>query len=302
MAELLLQTKDLTKTYGKVNAVDNVNIKIRRGSIYGLIGKNGAGKTTLMRMLSGMSRPSSGTFEYMGIAGGNAEAFGKIGSLIEIPAVMPNLTAYDNLKLKSIAYGCNEDAKIKGLLNTVGLGPAAMKPVSQFSLGMKQRIGIALAMVGDPEILYLDEPINGLDPEGIAEIRDMLTNLNKNRGTTIIISSHILAELAKVATDFAIIDSGRIVDEFSGNDIEQKRKSKLIVKCADAQRAREVLLSSGHTEIEQIDANTLYVYEGGDPGPGINMEICKADILVYSFAYETADLEQYYLDTVKEVG
>ena len=300
MSEILVETRNLTKAFGKRNAVENVNIKIKKGSIYGLIGKNGAGKTTLMRMMSGMCRPTSGSYEYVGCPGGNAEAYGRIGSLIEIPALMPQLTAYDNLKLKSIAYDCFNDGTGKELLWIVGLGGAGDKIVRRFSLGMKQRLGIAMALVGDPDILYLDEPINGLDPEGIAEIRDMLTKVNREKGTTIIISSHILAELAKVATEFAIIDSGRIVDEFSVDRLESKRKGKLIVKCADALRAKEVLFTSGHTDIELADGNTLYVYEEGDPGPVINMEICKAGILVYSFEYESTDLEQYYLDTVKD--
>ena len=302
MSEILLETKALTKTYGRHNAVDNINLRIRKGSIYGLIGKNGAGKTTLMRILSGMCKPTSGTFEYTGYKGGNNEAFGRTGSLIEMPALMPGLDAYDNLKLKSIAYGCFDDSVIRETLKLVGLERTQGKKVKGFSLGMRQRLGIALALIGDPDILFLDEPINGLDPEGIAEVREILTDLNRERGITIIISSHILAELSKLATDYAFIDNGRIIEETNREELEAKNRGRLVFVCDDTRKACEILRMSGHNNIEVADDKTIYIYEDGDPAPEINMMLCKEDVLVRSFDYESEDLERYFLDVVRKAS
>ena len=300
MSEILLETTDLTKAYNRRNVVDGVNIHVKKGSIYGLIGKNGAGKTTLMKMISGMSRPTSGSFEYKGVDGGNKAAYGKIGSLIEIPAIMPGLTARDNVKMKCIAYNCGDEAFISETLNLVGLGKTGKKKAGKFSLGMKQRLGIALALAGNPEILLLDEPINGLDPQGIAEVREILMKLNKERGITIIISSHILAELAKLATDYAIIDNGRIVEESTREELELKCRSKLVFKVDDAAKAAGIIRAEGHTNIEVADEETVYIYEDGDDiGPAMNMKICQAGIMVKSFAFEMIDLEDYFLDVIK---
>lgn len=299
MSNILLETKDLTKTYGRRDVVSNVNISVKRGSIYGLIGKNGAGKTTIMKMIAGMTKPTSGSFEYVDIEGGNKAAYAKIGALIEIPAIMPSMSAFDNLKLKSLAYGCYDEHSIMEKLKLVELDNIGKKKARAFSLGMKQRLGIALALIGDPEILILDEPINGLDPEGIAEVRNTLARLNEEKGITIIISSHILAELAKLATDYAIIDNGRIIEESTREELEIKSRSKLVIKCADATAASEVLKTAGYSKFEVADDKTINVFEDGEVGPDMNMKICNAGIMVYSFAFETADLEEYFLRTVR---
>ena len=298
MSNILLETKDLTKTYGRRDVVSNVNIKVKRGSIYGLIGKNGAGKTTIMKMIAGMTKPTSGSYDYVDFEGGNKAAFAKIGTLIEIPAIMPSMSAYDNLKLKALAYGCYDDSSIREKLKLVSLDNTGKKKARAFSLGMKQRLGIALALIGDPEVLILDEPINGLDPEGIAEVRNTLARLNEEKGITIIISSHILAELAKLATDYAIIDNGRIIEESTREELELKSRGKLVIKCADSAKAMEVLKAAGYSKLEAADPRTINVYEEGEVGPDMNMKICNAGIMVYSFAFETADLEEYFLRTV----
>ena len=302
MSDLLLETKGLTKAYGKRNVVSNVDIHVKKGSIYGLIGRNGAGKTTLMKMIAGMTRPTDGSFDYVGIEGGNKNAFGKIGALIEIPALMPSLSAHDNMKLKCIAYGKGDDAFIADTLNLVGLSKTGKKKAGRFSLGMKQRLGIALALAGDPEILLLDEPINGLDPQGIAEVREILTKLNQERGITIIISSHILAELAKLATDYAIIDNGVIVEESTRDELELRCRTKLVFKCDDPAGAIKVLKDAGYSNLEQGEDDSIYVYEEGEVGPDMNMKICQAGIMVRSFAYETVDLEEYFLNTIRSKG
>ena len=209
----ILTTENLTKTYDKKDAAKNINIHIREGEIYGLIGRNGAGKTTVMRMISGLSRPTSGSYQIHG------ENKNGIGVLIESPGIYKNMSAKENLKLKCIAMGCDSDEYIEGLLKTVGLEDTGKKNAGSFSLGMRQRLGIALALVGDPKMIVLDEPINGLDPQGIVEVRQTLEKLKEEKGITIMISSHILDELGKLADSYGIIHNGELVDEFSNDSL-----------------------------------------------------------------------------------
>ena len=191
--EYLLTTHHLTKTYGRHKAVDGVSLHLRQGDIYGLIGRNGAGKTTLLKLLSGLAAPTAGDFTLFGATGRHARAYlSRVGTLIEAPGIYPNLSAAENLKLKCLALGVRRRNAASDLLDTVGLARTGRKPVRHFSLGMKQRLGIALALVGDPDLLILDEPINGLDPQGIAEVRETLYHLNRDRNITLILASHIL--------------------------------------------------------------------------------------------------------------
>ena len=299
MSDILLETHGLTKAYNKRNVVDGVDIHVRKGSIYGLIGRNGAGKTTLMKMISGMISMTDGSFDYCGIEGGNKAAYARIGTLIEIPAIMPKLTARENMKLKCLAYGQNDEKFISDTLQLVGLSKTGKVKAGKFSLGMKQRLGIALAMAGNPEILILDEPIHGLDPQGIVEMRDMLMKLNRERGMTIIISSHILAELAKLATDYAIIDNGRIVEESTREELELKCRSKMVFKVDDAASAAAVLKEAGYKDFEVADDETIHVFDGYEKAPEMNMKICNSGIMVRSFLMETIDLEDYFLNTIR---
>ena len=211
----LLTTTNLTKTYGKKDAAKDINIHVREGSIYGLIGRNGAGKTTVMRMISGLSKPTSGSYQMNG-----ENRFG-VGVLIESPGIYPNLSAEENLRLKCIAMGCNSKEYINKLLHIIGLENTAKKHAGSFSLGMRQRLGIGLALVGDPKMIVLDEPINGLDPQGIAEVRKTLERLRQDKGITIMISSHILDELGKLADSYGIIHEGRLLDEFTLDELSK---------------------------------------------------------------------------------
>ena len=206
--EQILVTKDLTKVYGSKAAVKNINMHIPSGCIYGLIGRNGAGKTTIMRMISGLSEPTQGSYSLFGKTGAEMGRLRRqVGVLIEAPGVYPDLSAYDNLRLKSIGMGVYTPERVAALLHTVGLSDVSRKvPTRNYSLGMRQRLGIALALVGDPKLLILDEPMNGLDPQGISEIRAILVKLRDESGITVMISSHILDELAKVANTFGIIN------------------------------------------------------------------------------------------------
>ena len=217
--EYLLTTHHLTKTYGRHKAVDGVSLHLRQGDIYGLIGRNGAGKTTLLKLLSGLAAPTAGDFTLFGATGRHARAYlSRVGTLIEAPGIYPNLSAAENLKLKCLALGVRRRNAVSDLLDTVGLG----KPVRHFSLGMKQRLGIALALVGDPDLLILDEPINGLDPQGIAEVRETLYHLNRDRNITLILASHILEELAKIATHYGILHDGALLQELTRQELLEK--------------------------------------------------------------------------------
>lgn len=211
---ILVQTKQITKKFKAHEAVSDISITVLQGQIYGLIGKNGAGKTTLLKLISGLIKPTSGSVVFGDSTASQCEH--QIGALIETPGFYPNMTGYENLKAQSLCLGLRYSRQqIEELLDLVGLLYAKSKKVKAYSLGMKQRLGIALALIGEPDILVLDEPINGLDPEGIMEIRNIVTKLNRERNMTIIISSHILDELAKVATNFCIIHSGKVVLEKS---------------------------------------------------------------------------------------
>lgn len=295
MDEMLLVTDDLSKVYKKVTAVNSVNLHIKKGTIYGLIGKNGAGKTTIMKMITGMALPTSGSFKYSGFEGDQRDAYSRIGALIEAPALLPNLSAYDNIKLKCLAYGVGDDQYIKEKLELVGLGAVAKRKAGKFSLGMKQRLGIALALVGEPDFLVLDEPINGLDPQGIVEIREMLIKLNEEKGITILISSHILEELAKIAKDYAIINEGEIIEESTLEELKLKCRDKIVIKANNTSPIIPVLDSNGFKDYQAIDDRTIYIFERLGDISSLNMEIAKAGIPVESIGVQSSDLEEYFI-------
>jgi ABC-2 type transport system ATP-binding protein len=197
-------------------------MRVPAGSIYGLVGKNGSGKTTLMRLVAGLASPSGGTFTLYGAAdrAGLREAWKKIGAVIETPAVYPTMNAWDNLAMQCLIKGVSDTAGIGELLETVGLANTGRKRAHNFSLGMKQRLALALVMAGDPDFLLLDEPANGLDPEGIIEMRELLLRLNRERGKTMLVSSHILSELSRLATHYGFINNGALIKEINAADIQ----------------------------------------------------------------------------------
>lgn len=209
--EVLVQTNNLTKQYGQHKAVNNVNLSVRKGEIYGLIGRNGAGKTTVLRLISGLSKPTKGSISLFGQNSRDLIYMQKhIGLLIEAPGIYPDMNARDNVKLKCLAMGISSNSYIAELLKNVGLSSSDKKKVKHFSVGMKQRLGLALALAGNPELVILDEPVNGLDPQGMAEIREIIVRLNTEKNITFIISSHILGELSKIATCYGIIENGEL--------------------------------------------------------------------------------------------
>lgn len=213
-----LETKNLNKSYGTFVAVKDMNVHMQKGDIYGLIGPNGAGKTTLMKMIVGFANPTSGEI----LIDGSIDGQRKIGSLIESPGIYGHLDAFDNMMLKAKALGVYDKKQINEILNFVGLSGAGNKKAGKFSLGMKQRLGIAMALLGEPEVLILDEPINGLDPQGIIEVRELILRLQKEKNMTIMISSHILGELQKVANVFGMITGGELVMEVTSEELKDK--------------------------------------------------------------------------------
>ena len=285
----VLTTTNLTKTYGKKDAAKDINIHVREGEIYGLIGRNGAGKTTVMRVISGLSKATSGSYELFG-----ENKFG-VGVLIESPGIYPNMSAEENIRLKCIALGCNNSDYIQSLLKTVGLENTGKKPAGSFSLGMRQRLGIGLALVGDPRMIVLDEPINGLDPQGIVEVRKTLERLKNEKGITIMISSHILDELSKLADSYGIIHEGRLLDEFTTEELTDRCGRYVTVRTDDNSRALEVLQAAGFTNSVIDDNKDIRVDDAIHQTIEMNSILVNAGIGVKELLIKNTSLEDYYL-------
>lgn len=293
----LLETNNLTKQYGKQKAVNKVNIHVKQGEIYGLIGRNGAGKTTFMKMISGLSIPTEGSFTFFNEEGVQGESLKtRIGVLIEEPGIYPNLSAKDNLKLKSFAMGVRNHKEMDELLSLVGLSEVADKKVKKFSLGMKQRLGIALALVGSPDLVILDEPINGLDPQGISEIREMILELNKEQNITFIISSHILEELSKIATTYGIIHQGELLQELSQEELWNKCSERIELRTDDVAKAGTVLDKIGIADYKVVDASSIHIFEKQQESDKITAMLVKEGVKVQSISVNSENLEEYYLN------
>ena len=296
MSELLLQTRNLTKQYGRHRAVDDVNMHIKKGAIYGFIGRNGAGKTTCLKMISGLSTPSYGEIEMFGYKGKDLQKVrSRVGCLIEAPGLYGNMSAYDNLNIKCKLTGIKKKGYIEELLKTVGLDTVGEKKTKHYSLGMKQRLGIALALVGEPDLLILDEPINGLDPQGIVEGRETIQKLAKERGMTICISSHILEELSKIATDYGIIHNGCLVQELTREELMKKCSERIELTLDNPKQAIPVLDDMGFNSYQVIDKEHIHIFERLGESASLNMELAKAGIPVKGISITSEELENYFL-------
>lgn len=297
MNEILLETHGLTKQFGRYKAVDNMDMHIRRGAVYGFIGRNGAGKTTFLKMISGLANPTSGDYSIFGCTGKElAQVRPRVGCLIEAPGIYANMSARDNLMIKAQLFGIRDKKYADQILDTVGLSDVGRKKAGHFSLGMKQRLGIGLAMVGNPDFLVLDEPINGLDPQGIAEVRDMLRSLAQEREMTILISSHILEELSKLCTDFGIIHKGCLIKELSQEQLLQQCEKRLELVLDEPERAMTVLDGMNIHNYEAVDATHLYVYERLEDSMLINRELVTAGVLPRELKVNQEELESYFLN------
>lgn len=295
--DYILETKNLTKNFGKHHAVNNVNMHIKQGDIYGLIGKNGAGKTTIMRMLSGLAIPSSGSFSLCGYTGSQiSKVKNKIGILIESPGIFPNMSAADNLKYFLTMAGKYKKNQADHLLELVGLSTTGKKCVKNFSLGMKQRLGIAIALTGDPELLMLDEPINGLDPQGIVQVRDTLLRLNKEKNITILISSHILEELSKIVNHYGIIHNGQLITELTIDELMDKCKGYIELRTNDSEKSSKLLESQGISTYKIIDQNIINIFDASEKSGEINKNLVTNGITVNELCIRNESLESFYLN------
>ena len=290
--ESVIETRSLTKRFGGKTAVDRVDMHVKKGAIYGLIGKNGAGKTTAMKMLLGILTPTEGEITLFG-SNDLAAARKRIGSLIEAPGIYNNCTAKENMKRFSILSGGN-DKEIDELLALVGLAKVGNKKAGAFSLGMKQRLGIAIALIGSPELLILDEPINGLDPAGIKEIRDLIIKLNRERGVTFMISSHLLDELGKIATDYGIINDGKLVEEISAAELAARCRDGLRIVVDDPEAAAALLKESGFTDMK-IKKGSIVLHEGLDRSAEINALLVGKGIKVSELSVHSNGFEAYFI-------
>ena len=292
--EYVIETRNIFKQYKNKFAVNDVSIHVKKGDIYGLIGKNGAGKTTLMKLILGLAKPTKGEVYLFGNTNLD-EARRKMGSLIEAPGLYNGCTAYENMLRFSILYGADKN-EINDILKLVGLDYTGNKKAGAFSLGMKQRLGIAIALLAHPEVLVLDEPINGLDPAGIKEIRDLILNLNKERGVTFIISSHLLDELAKVVTCYGIINNGFLTQEISAKDLEEQCRHTLKITTPDVAAAARILKN----EFEGIelaeDAGCVILYNNIERKAEINACLVKAGIEVDGLTVSTNGLEEFFIE------
>ena len=294
--EYILETNKLTKVYGQKEAAVDVDLHIREGQIYGLIGRNGAGKTTIMRIISGLSAPTRGSYSLFGKTGPEmGKLLRNVGVLIEHPGLYPRLSAYENLKIKCITMGIKPQGYVEELLQLIGLESTdRKKPSGAYSLGMRQRLGIGLALVGNPKLIILDEPINGLDPQGIVEVRETLVRLRDEKGITMMISSHILDELAKVADAYGIIHEGRLLDEFTEEELMRRSEQYVRIRTDNNQAALEALNRLGFRAVSQ-QQDFLYVRERLDDTPAMAAAVVNAGIGLRELSVNTVSLEDYYL-------
>ena len=291
--DYVIKVRDVSKDYGKFHALESMSFTVPKGSIYGLVGRNGAGKTTIMRIISGLQKPTSGTVEY----GFDNKKLGNVGALVELPSIYSNQTARENLIFQYINLGLKIDGSIDESLNFVGLGNTGKKKAGKFSLGMRQRLGIAMAMSGNPEVLILDEPINGLDPQGIIQIRDLLIKLNKEKGVTIIISSHILSELSKLATDFAFVEGGKVVKEIKADTLENAGGLMTEFYSGTPERLVPVLNAKGLKTT--FDPETGVVYAKGYYNlTNVVMAANEAGVNIARVVTKETDLETYFVKLV----
>lgn len=297
MSDYVIETKRLTKNYGEQTAVNAVNVHVEKGRIYGLLGRNGAGKTTIMKMILGLTPITSGEVEVFGqnIKGREKRVYPRIGAIIETPGFYPNLTGTENLEIFAKLRGTAAPHAVKNALEIVGLPYKDKKLFSKYSLGMKQRLGIANAILHDPELLILDEPTNGLDPIGIAEVRDFIKELSAAQGKTILISSHILSEISLLADDIGIIDNGVLLEESSMRELEKKNRKYILLQVSDIPKTTLILERQFHlTDYSVQDDHTLRLYDASLDMGEVNKVLVMQDITVVSSLLCNDTLEDYF--------
>ena len=297
--EYILEINNLEKRYGRNVVIKNLNMHVPKGAIYGLIGKNGVGKTTLIRILCGLQRPTSGTYNILGISNNGGKinnARKRIGAIIENPSICLDMTAEDNLKEQCKIIGLPNFDDVYEILKIVGLEDTGKKKAKHFSLGMKQRLGIAIALVGSPDMLILDEPVNGLDPEGIIEIRELILKLNTEKGITFLISSHYLDELSKIATYYGFMNLNKIVKEISKEELEENFKKKTIIKVNNIKEC-VIYLEENKIPYKIISNEIIEIYKKINISEFV-ITLSKKDCIIKDVIEKDESLENYYLNLI----
>lgn len=297
--EYVLTTSGLSKRYGKFQALDDLSMHIPKGAIYGFVGRNGAGKTTLIRLICGLQEPTQGTYSIYGIDYTDksiSKSRRRMGAVVETPSIYLDMTAVDNLKQQALILGLPSYDTIPEILKLVGLEDTGKKRVRNFSLGMKQRLGIAVALMGNPDFLVLDEPVNGLDPQGIIEIRELILKLNKEKQITVLISSHILDELSRLATHYGFIDKGRLVKEISAAELEAACCKCIKVEVTDTKALVRVLDAEG-MEYEVISDTVANIY-GKVNLSQLVLALAKEECELISSHEQDESLENYFINLV----
>lgn len=296
--KLAIETRALTKLYKDKAAVRNVALRIREGEVYGFIGRNGAGKSTTLKMLGGLAYPTQGEIRLFGRLVSDPAVRRRLGVLIEAAGLYPHMTARQNAVMKARCMGLTDESSVDAVLEVTGLTDAGRKKVKHFSMGMKQRLGVALALLGNPDLLLLDEPINGLDPEGIREIRQLIGKLHEE-GKTILISSHILGELSKIATNYGIIKDGEMIEQLTREELEEKCQDYFQIEVRDVGRALALIEGTfPGVQAEVSDSGSVRMF-GAVDGAAVNQMLVENRIAVYASGFHHMDLEEYFLDRME---
>lgn len=301
MSEYVLKTRYLSKRFKDQIALNKVNLSIKKGSIYGFIGQNGAGKSTLIRIVSGLASPTDGSIELFGHSNGPEliKVRKRMGTMIEGPALYPHMTAVENLEAHRLLKGIPGKACIERTLTIVGLQNTGKKKAKNFSLGMKQRLGLAIALLGDPEFLILDEPINGLDPMGVVEIRELLKRLNQEYGMTILISSHILSELHLLATDYGIIHKGNLLEQLTVNELHAKCQQYLHIKVNNPEKAATIIETTLQTnDFEVMPNGVIKLFDYVDTPGKVSSILVDEGLVIEQFMPIGQDLESYFMNRI----
>ena len=301
--DYVLQTNALCKHYGQFKALDGLTMHIPKGAIYGFVGKNGAGKTTLIRLICGLQAPSAGTYTLYGIQNADkriVKAHRRMGAVVETPAIYPDMTAEQNLRHQYRVLGLPSEDGLQELLELVGLHNTGKKKAKHFSLGMRQPLGIAVALCGDPDFLVLDEPVNGLDPQGIIEIRELILRLNRERGITILISSHILDELSRLATHYGFIDRGRLIKEISAEALNDACRKSLYAKVTDTKALARVL-DEQKVEYKILSETEAQIFATLNVSQ-LTLRLAKEHCEVLSLQEHDESLESFYLNLLGGAG
>lgn len=302
--ETIIETENLVKQYGTAVVVDHVNIHVPRGKIYGLLGRNGAGKTTTMKMLLKLISPTAGNIKLLGedYKESSGTIYSRIGSIIETPGFYENLTAYENLQLLQSLRGQKQKNNVTEALQVVGLQKETHKTFADYSLGMKQRLGIAAAIIHKPELLILDEPINGLDPIGISEIRSLLLEMSQKQDTTILISSHVLSEIKQLADIIGVMHKGRLIEEIDIAKLHKRNRKYVEIGVSDVNCAVKLLKDKLHITDYSIDQNILRIYEEFERCGEINTTLVKSGLTVTKLSIKEDTLEDYFSNLIGGYG